>query len=80
MDIKRRIRILPLLAVLFFAPTAAAAGAELVPVGEAVGIVLDVKGVYVEELAPFRGETGRRIGRVTSIYHKDREKGTGFFR
>ncbi|MBO4407559.1 MAG: PDZ domain-containing protein [Clostridia bacterium] len=59
MDIKRRIRILPLLAVLFFAPTAAAAGAELVPVGEAVGIVLDVKGVYVEELAPFRGETGR---------------------
>lgn len=40
-------------------PAAFAAGEELVPVGRAVGIVLDVEGVIVEELDTFQGESGR---------------------
>ena len=52
-------RILPLFLALFPAAAVCASGAELVPVGEAVGIVLDVKGVYVEEIMAFQGENGR---------------------
>ena len=47
-----------LLLACIWAPAAGAAEAELVPVGRAVGIVLDVEGVIVEDLDTFRGESG----------------------
>ena len=59
MERKKIRRILPLFLAFWSLGSVYAAAAELVPVGEAVGIVLDVKGVYVEELQAFEGEKGR---------------------
>ena len=65
-------RILPLFLALFPAAAVCASGAELVPVGEAVGIVLDVKGVYVEEIMAFQGENGRVSPAEKAVPHTPR--------
>ena len=59
MKMKKTVLCAALLAVSLLSPMARAAEGELVPVGRAVGIVMDVDGVIVEELSSFQGEKGR---------------------